>query len=113
MNRLGSGDLAGGNDAIRLQVTIFRGPLADANGVIGKLNVHGINICLGIDGDRFHIEFTAGTNDPQGDFATIGDKNTFEHDRLTEKRFRRRIGAVNDNLTITQGGKARRHTALG
>ena len=34
---------------------------------------------LAIHGDRAHAEFTAGVDDPECDFATIGDENFLKH----------------------------------
>jgi hypothetical protein len=48
--------------------------------MIGELNVHRVDICLGVNSYRFDIEFAAGTNDAKGDFAAIGYQDAFEHD---------------------------------
>ena len=49
--------------------------------MIGELDMHRIDIRLGVNGDRFDVEFAAGTDDAKGDFATIGNQDAFEHDR--------------------------------
>ena len=54
-----------------------RGP--DADGLVGELDVHRIDIGLGIDGDGFDIELAAGADDAEGDFAAIGDQDALEH----------------------------------
>ena len=35
--------------------------------------MHGIDIRLGVNGDRFHIQLAAGANDAEGNFAAVGD----------------------------------------
>ncbi len=52
---------------------------ADADGVIGKANVHGLGVCGGVYGIDFDIEVAASANNSDGDFASVGDKDTFEH----------------------------------
>jgi hypothetical protein len=37
------------------------------------MDVHGIDVGLGIDGDGFHPELAAGADDAQGDFTAVGD----------------------------------------
>jgi hypothetical protein len=47
--------------------------------LVGQFEVLGPSIGFAEDGNGFNTEFLAGTDDPQGDFATIGDKNATEH----------------------------------
>jgi hypothetical protein len=41
--------------------------------------VHGIDIGFRINGNGFDAEFTAGTDDPEGNFPSVSDQNFFEH----------------------------------
>jgi hypothetical protein len=52
MDGVGAGDLGGGDDARNLEVRIARGGRADADVVIGKADVQGLAVGLGIHGDR-------------------------------------------------------------
>jgi hypothetical protein len=49
--------------------------------MIGELDMHRINIRLGVNRNRFDVEFATGADDAKGDFATIGNQDAFEHDR--------------------------------
>ena len=51
----------------------------DAHGFIGGAHVEGSAIGIGIDGDRCDAEPLAGTDDAEGDLATIGDEELWEH----------------------------------
>ena len=53
----------------------------DADCLIGQLNMHGICIRLGIDRDRFDVQFLASPDDPDGNFTAVGDQYFFEHVR--------------------------------
>ena len=77
---IGTGDLGGGDDAVDLEVGFLAGGRADADGFVGELDVHGIDVRLGIDGDGFDAEFAAGADDAEGDFAAIGDQDALEHE---------------------------------
>jgi len=74
------GDFGGADDAVNAQVTFGGRGFADADGLIGQLHMHGVDVGLGIDGHGFDIQFLAGPNDPDGDFAAIGYKNFLKHD---------------------------------
>jgi hypothetical protein len=73
------GDFGRTDDAAHLQVTLGAGAGTDADGLIREMDMHGIDVRLGIDGDGFDIKLLAGANDTKGDFTTIGDEYFFEH----------------------------------
>ncbi len=50
------------------------------------------HVGLGIDGDSLDTELFACPNDPQGDFAAVGDENFLEH-CLTVDRIPKRLRA--------------------
>jgi hypothetical protein len=49
------------------------------NRFIGMLNMQGILIGVRIDRDRLNAKLFAGSHDPNGDLAAIGNKNLLEH----------------------------------
>ena len=51
----------------------------DAIGEVGELDVQGVLVGIGIDGDRLDAKLLAGADDADGDFAAIGDENSPEH----------------------------------
>jgi len=67
MNRVHVRDFRRADDAVNPQITVRRGGLADANGFIGQLNVHGIGVRFRINGDGADVQFFAGADDPNGD----------------------------------------------
>ena len=73
------GNFRGADDAVDAQIAFAAGCLADANGFISHLHMHGIGIDFRIDRHRADIHFLAGTNDADGDFAAIGHQNFFKH----------------------------------
>jgi hypothetical protein len=79
MNGIDVGYFRGADDSIDSEVAFVRGGFSDANGFISELDVHGIGIRLGIDGNRSDVELFASPNDPDGNFSAISYKNFFEH----------------------------------
>ena len=51
----------------------------DAIGEVGELDVQGVLVGIGIDGDRLDAKLLAGADDADGDFAAIGDEDSPEH----------------------------------
>jgi len=74
------GDLRRADDAADLQVALAAGAGADADGFIRQMDVHGVHVCLGINGDGFDIELFAGADDADGDLTTIGDEDFAKHE---------------------------------
>jgi hypothetical protein len=56
-----------------IQIAFAAAGRPDADGFIGKADVEGVTVRLGIDSDGRDAEFFAGANDPQGNFPTIGN----------------------------------------
>src|SRR6185369_1133386 len=71
------------NDRRHVQVALGRRSRPDAHGLFGQLDVFRVAVGLGIDHDRLHSEFAAGTLDAQRDLSAIGDKNLLEHQATT------------------------------
>ena len=79
MNRVGSGDLGGRDDARDLQVALARRRGADADVVVGEADVQRLAVGLGVDGDGLDAELAARADDAQRDLAAIGDENLLKH----------------------------------
>ena len=79
VNRVGIGDLCGGEDARFLQVAFRRGRRADADAFVSKAHGHGITVGLRVHDHRRDAHFLAGAVDAQGNLAAIGDKDFLDH----------------------------------
>ncbi len=73
-------DFGGGNDAIDFEITLGAGSWADADGFVGGLDVKGVVIGFGVDGESTDAEVFAGTDDAKGDLAAVGDEDFVEHE---------------------------------
>ena len=73
VNCIRTRDLRCGDNAVDLEIGLLARSRTDANRLISELNMHGIDIRLGVNGDRFHIQLAAGANDAEGNFAAVGD----------------------------------------
>src|SRR5271156_580662 len=67
------GDFGGADYLRNVEVAFAAARRADADGFVGKANVKGVAVGLGVDRDGFDAEFTAGGEDAKSDFAAIGD----------------------------------------
>src|SRR5581483_378089 len=79
MNSAGTGALGEFEDQITAQIGFGRGSGSEAISLIGFENVGCGAVGIGIDGDGREAQLTAGAEDAQGDFATIGDENFTKH----------------------------------
>ena len=79
MDGLGAGLLAGGDDLVHDQVGLFRGGRADADGFVGQVDVQGVLVGLGIDGNGLDAHLAGGLDDAASDFAAVGDQNFSKH----------------------------------
>ena len=79
MDRVRAGDLGSGDDAVGLEIAVLARAGADADRLVGELDVHGIDIRLGINRHRMHAEFAAGADDAKRDLAAVGDQDFVEH----------------------------------
>jgi hypothetical protein len=76
------GDFSGADYLRDVEVAFAAARRADADGFVGEADVERVAVGLGVDGDGFDAEFTAGGEDTQGDFPTIGDSDFSEHGGL-------------------------------
>ena len=88
MNGIHVGDFRRADDAVNAQIAFGGGRLADANGLVGHLDVHGIGVDFRIDRDGADIQFLAGADDADGDFSAIGDQNFFKHGEIRSAKNR-------------------------
>ena len=82
MYGLGIGDLGCRNNGRHIEVALSRWRRADANGFFCQFDVFGFTVRLGIDHDSLDSQFAASALYPQGNFATVGDQDFFEHERV-------------------------------
>jgi hypothetical protein len=66
-------DFGGGDNPVYFQVTLSAGTGSDADRFVGGLDVEGVVISLGVDGERANTHVFAGAYDTKGDFAAICD----------------------------------------
>ncbi len=79
MDGLGIGHFGRRDDGRNVQIALGGGRRADADRFVGQLDVLGLGVGLGMDGDGRDAQFAAGAQDAQGDFAAVGDQNFLEH----------------------------------
>ena len=79
MDRLHIGDFGGGDDAGDVEIAFGRRGVADADRLIGQLEIGGVLVGGGIDDGGLDAHLAAGADDPQGDFSAIGDQDLGEH----------------------------------
>jgi hypothetical protein len=70
----------GGTDkAIDAQITLIAGGFTDANGLVGKLDMHGVGILVGINGDSTDVQLFASANNSDCNFSAVGYQDFFKH----------------------------------
>jgi len=79
MHGLRAGLAAGLDDFLHHQVAFGSRRRPDQDGIIGHLDVEGVTVCLGLDGNRLYSHSAGRLDNPAGDLAAIGDQNSFEH----------------------------------
>ena len=79
MNRLDVGDLGGADDPWDLEIALGRRGGADADGLVGEVEVRSAAVGLAVDGHDLDAEIPAGADHPQGDFATVRNQDALKH----------------------------------
>ena len=69
-------DFGGRNDVRDVEIAVGRGRGADAHGMIGQTDMHGIGIGGGVHRDGFDTHFMSRAVNAQRDFAPVGDQDT-------------------------------------
>jgi hypothetical protein len=62
---------------------------ASANGAVGRRDVRRLSIGVREHGDGLDLELAARADDAEGDFAAVGDQETFDHELQEGFRFSR------------------------
>ncbi len=75
----GAGALSDVEDQIAAQIGFGSGRGSETVSLVGFENMGRGAIGVGIDGDGGEAQLTAGAQNAQGDFATIGDENFAKH----------------------------------
>ena len=76
---------------------------ADAYRFVCQAQVHQLLVGLGVDGYGLDPHFLAGTQDPQGDFAAVGDQDFFQLRRLQHQRLSAVQTMVNSGWSYSTG----------
>ena len=79
VNGVDIADLSDGDDAVDQQVAVARLRGTDAHRLIGEFDGQTVFIRFGVDEDGFDAHLFARADDPQGDFATVGDQDLVKH----------------------------------
>src|SRR5450631_961202 len=79
MQGFGAGDFAGGKKGWNVQIGIPGGGRPDAHRFIGELHMHRMGVGRRVNRHGRDAELLGGAQNPQGDFAAIGDKDFVEH----------------------------------
>ena len=72
---------------IDAEVAFARRRRADSVGLVRKPDVQRFAVNFAEYRDRSNAQFTAGAEDPHGDFAAIGNQDFLEHRRVARKEF--------------------------
>ncbi|MPL84613.1 hypothetical protein SDC9_30578 [bioreactor metagenome] len=86
MDRLGAGDLAGGDDRGDREIALGRRRRADADALVGHAHMHGVAVGGRVHRDRGDPHLAAGADHPQGDLAPVGDQDLVEHGHALTRR---------------------------
>jgi hypothetical protein len=79
MDGLNVANLRRADDAINLEVTFFAGSFADADSLVGQLNVERFSVGTRINGYGADPQFFASTYDANGNFSAIRDEYFLKH----------------------------------
>src|SRR5208283_5376644 len=79
MQGLGAGDFTGREKGWNVQIGIARGRRPDAHRFVGELYMHRVSVGCRMNSHGRDSEFLGGAQNPQGNFAAIGDKDFVEH----------------------------------
>ena len=104
MDRLGAGDLAGGEDRRDIEIAFARRRRADADALVGEPDVHGVGIGGRMDGHGGDAQLLAGAQDAQRNLAAVGDQDFVEHGSASFDDHQRL--AVFDRLAVLDQDRA-------
>ncbi len=72
-------DFGGTDDPVNFEITFLTGSFTDTDCFVRQLNVQRIDIRRRVNRQRFDAKFLAGADDPQSDFAAVGDQDLIKH----------------------------------
>ena len=79
MDRVGAGDLAGGDQRRDVEIAVAGRRRADADALVGEPHMHRVGIGGRMHRDGRDAELLAGAQDAQRDLAAVGDQDLVEH----------------------------------
>ena len=75
MDRVNPAGGGGGQDVGNVEIALAAQGVADADRFIGQLNMERVFINRAVDGHGGDAEFAAAAQDPEGNFAAVGDQH--------------------------------------
>jgi len=85
---LGAGALRRGHELFDVEVAPGGLGLAKEHGFVRLQDMQAEGVGLGIHGNRENPHFLAGPDDPEGNFAPVGNQHFFKHVRFTVSHHR-------------------------
>ncbi len=79
VDRLGAALDRDGEDRGNVEIAVSYAAAAHAIALVGELNVHGVAVCLGVDGDGGNAHLTAGADNTHRNLAAVGNQNFRKH----------------------------------
>ena len=79
MDGIGAGNDGGADDPVHAQIALCGGRRANADGLVRKLCVEGLPVCLRVDGHGLNPHLPAGPDNADRDLAPVGDQYFFDH----------------------------------
>ena len=80
VDAVGTGTLDDLEDLVGVEVALGRGLTAEGVGLVGQTDVEGVAVEVGVDRHGGDTQFLAGTDDPDGDLAPVGDQDLGQHE---------------------------------
>ena len=78
MDRFGAGRERRLDDQVGAEVTLPRRRRAQTHRLVGGYDVRGVDVGVGVHGDRLDAKIAAGADDAQGDLTAVGDEDARE-----------------------------------
>ena len=75
MDGVDVGDLGRADDRRNIQIAARALGRTDADRLVGETHVQAVAVGLGVHGHRLDAQLLAGADDPQRDFAAVGDED--------------------------------------
>ena len=99
MHRLAAGRLRGGDDRRDAEVALADGRRADPHRLVGELDVERLRVGRRVDRDGFDAELVQGTDDADGDLATVRYEDALNTGRESRLRPCRRTWSARSRRT--------------